>query len=393
MKRRQELNELQAGQVVVELDHWLKTCFRLPLALHPWHIRLFKLCRVTSLSIDPSLEADNFELLVDSSLQQQIEQLLDALPIQPTRHRRPTPSAELQSFQALELQQEALSLLQQCFDAARTQQPLPWTELQRLSQRILLTTQKAPQALLLVCQLRQPEDYLLQHSFSVTVLMALMLPELDIPSLDQPDWLLGSLLMGIGKSQLPSSLLNKTGPLTAAERSQIESQIDCALQLLNPYPLPDLSRRLIAEHHERRDGSGYPQGLSAEQLSLAGELAGLIDVYDALISDRSYQSSLPASRILGELLNQQRFRPELVAQLIRVLGVYPVGSLVVLQSGRVALVLAQGKDWQRPKVRIIYSLTHQHYLAPKDLDLAQFDDPILRYQDPKSLNLQVQAFI
>lgn len=392
MKRRLACTELKPGFVLVELPHWLHHCLRLPLILKPWHLRLLRLCRVPEVEIDPQLEAESYERL-DPQLQQQLESLLNQLPLTQSLRRPLQASPALNQLQAEDLQQDALLLLGRVFAAAQTEQPLAFDELQRLSRRLMQASRRAPQALLLLCQLRQPDAYLVQHAFSSTVLMAVMLNELGIDDTEQPDWLLGCLLMGLGKSRLPEGLLTKTTELSLAERLLIEQQVELTLNLLADYPLPELSRRLIAEHHERHDGSGYPNGLAADALSLAGELAGLVDVYDALISDRHYRHSQPPSRILGDLLNERRFRPERVAQLIRALGVYPIGALVVLTSNRVALVLAQGKDWQTPKVRVIYSLTHQQYLPPRDLDLHQTQDPILRYYDPSQLNLDFRAFI
>ncbi len=155
--------------------------------------------------------------------------------------------------------------------------------------------------------------------------------------------------------------------------------------------------RIAVEHHERVDGTGYPEGLTGEDISALGQMSSIVDVYDALISERCDKEAWEPSLTLKKLLewSPNHFQTELVHQFIRCLGSYPVGSLVQLESDLIGIVTKQGeKDLLRPTLRIIYSLKENCYVPVKELNLAKRpNDSIQSSVSPKKYNINLTAFI
>jgi HD-GYP domain-containing protein (c-di-GMP phosphodiesterase class II) len=133
---------------------------------------------------------------------------------------------------------------------------------------------------------------------------------------------------------------------------------------------------VASQHHERHDGSGYPNKLKGDGISLYGRMGAIVDVYDALTSDRVYHKGMSPTAALGRLLEWSgyHFEPELVKAFIRGVGIYPTGALVRLESGRLAVVLEQHEARSlQPVVKVIYHADQGHYLTPEVLDLARPD--------------------
>ena len=149
-------------------------------------------------------------------------------------------------------------------------------------------------------------------------------------------------------------------------------------------------------HHERMDGKGYPLGLHGEQICLVGQMSAIVDVYDALTSVRVYKSAWEPSVTLKKLLewSPHHFNPDLVQRFIKCLGIYPIGSLVELESGRVGVVMEQGQDMLRPLLRIVYHAKQQAYVRVQDLDLAkETKDRIVNVRSPAEFNLDLSLFV
>ena len=137
------------------------------------------------------------------------------------------------------------------------------------------------------------------------------------------------------------------------------------------------SLSVVTEHHERQDGNGYPNRLKGDGITLYGQMAAIVDVYDANTSDRVYHHGEIPTRVLGLLLewSANHFNPELVQQFIRCVGIWPVGSLVLLGNGWLAVVMEQSdRDLLHPKVRAVYDTTEKRFIPPVDLDLADPDN-------------------
>jgi len=168
---------------------------------------------------------------------------------------------------------------------------------------------------------------------------------------------MAGLLLDIGKINLPEPILRKHDKLTAEEFELSKQHVMHSVNLINAVPnLPKGLADIVLQHHERLDGSGYPQGLSGNQITIDGAIAGLVNTYCALISKRTYAEQASASNALNMLfkLRGTLFHDALVEQLIQCIGIYPVGSAIELNTGEIGVVIAQNLIRRlQPKVMLV----------------------------------------
>jgi HD-GYP domain-containing protein (c-di-GMP phosphodiesterase class II) len=230
-------------------------------------------------------------------------------------------------------------------------------------------------ALLSLARAKNKDNYTYMHSVSVCALLVCFGRALGMGRNDLHQLGIGGMLHDVGKFTIPDRILNKPGPLTDEEFAEMKTHAGQSRHMLSA--TPGMSQRVIeiaAEHHERHDGSGYPEGLKGEAISLMGQMAAICDVYDAITSDRVYRKAIPPTEALSKIYrwSEIHFSPNLVQTFLRTIGIYPVGSLVMLESGRLAVVLEQhAASLLTPCVRIIFHARGNYYVPPEDLDLSR----------------------
>ena len=194
----------------------------------------------------------------------------------------------------------------------------------------------------------------------------------------------GALLHDVGKAQVPDEILNKPAKLTDAEFVKMKSHVVQSKIILMGTPgISPIAIDVAAQHHERYDGTGYPNKLKGEEISLYGQMGAIVDVYDAITSNRCYHKGMAPTDALRKLLEWSKFhfKPELVQSFIRSIGIYPSGSLVRLESGRLAIVQEQHADkLMQPTVKVMYH-SKGHYLKPELIDLRRSQDRIVAHED------------
>ncbi len=187
----------------------------------------------------------------------------------------------------------------------------------------------------------------------------------------------GALLLDIGNTQIPKSIGTKPGPLTDEEYSVMRMHVDYGLKIIGKSSgVPDEVIHMIRYHHERFDGSGYPEGLSGD-VPVYGRIAGLIDCYDAMISRRPYADPKCAYDAVRELnrLAGKKFQPEVVEQFVRAIGMFPTGSLVELNTGEIAIVIEQNAQHRlRPKLLVMLNADRLPVRNNKVVDLSTRPD-------------------
>jgi HD-GYP domain-containing protein (c-di-GMP phosphodiesterase class II) len=181
--------------------------------------------------------------------------------------------------------------------------------------------------------------------------------QLGLPAKDLCSLAIGGLLFDIGKLHLDDSILNADRKLTAEEMATMQRHVETGLDLLKRNGLtdPDIIN-FIANHHERLDGSGYPHGLGGDLIPALGRIAGVVDCYNAITSSRRYASTRSPAEAINQLykLKGVHFHQDLIEEFIQAIGVYPVGALVELSSGEVAIVVAQSRARRlRPIVLVL----------------------------------------
>jgi putative nucleotidyltransferase with HDIG domain len=212
-------------------------------------------------------------------------------------------------------------------------------------------------ALLALTALKDYDSYTFTHMVNVSILTMGQARGLGIEGSLLRELGLAALLHDIGKVRTPSEILNKPDMLTDQEFDILRRHpVDGAAILRRTPDIPTLAPIVAFEHHLRQDGTGYPFGLSRPTLNLGTVLCGIADVYDAMRSQRAYQQAFPTDRILTVLQrnNGEQFDQHLVRRFVQLVGIYPVGNMVRLSTGDIAVVVgAYAPDPYRPRVRVL----------------------------------------
>ena len=242
-----------------------------------------------------------------------------------------------------------------------------------------------PDAQLWLSNLRKRDEYTAIHSLNVCIFALSFARYLGFNTEEMNEIGIGALMHDIGKMRVPLEILNKEGKLTEEEREIVKQHPQHGLDILKDSEgLPPSTMHVVYSHHERKQGNGYPQGLVETQIHLFSRIVAIVDVYDAITSDRVYHHGM---NTLDALKNMFKWREndldsELVEKFIQCLGIYPIGSLVQLNTGEVGIVLsmAPGKNLV-PIVMLVCDEDKQVVTPPRVLDLSQFtkeksDSPI-----------------
>lgn len=254
-------------------------------------------------------------------------------------------------------------------------------------------------ALLSLCRMKTKDDYTFLHSVSVGALLIAFCRDMGTGADAMRDAGIGGMLHDIGKVRVPEGVLNKPGRLTDGEFAAMKLHVVHSRRMLEATPgIPVAAIEVAGLHHERHDGSGYPDGLAGDAIARIGQMAAICDVYDAITSDRVYHKGLQPTAALRKIFEWSRFHfnPELTQAFLRCIGIYPVGALVMLESGRLALVVDQHEgSLLQPLVRVIFHARAGHYLPPEDLDLARPGccDRIVRHEAPADWNIDPARFL
>ncbi|MBO1256767.1 HD-GYP domain-containing protein [Alteromonas sp. 5E99-2] len=229
-------------------------------------------------------------------------------------------------------------------------------------------------ALLCLTKIRDKDDYLLEHSLNVAILLANFGKSIGMSSAEVEELAHAGFLHDIGKIKIPDDILNKPGRLTDSEMDVMRKHVVYGVETLKESSLNSSLIRVVSEHHERLDGLGYPYGKKGDEISQAGRMIAIADVYDALTADRVYKSGMSGQKALQILLKDcpEKYDHILLQHFIKCMGIYPVGTLVKLSNERIAMVIEQNKEKPlKPKVNVFYSTRGNHYLEGKDLNLVE----------------------
>ncbi len=244
-----------------------------------------------------------------------------------------------------------------------------------LVEEIAHSVMRNPGALIGLARLKTADDYTYMHSVAVCALMIALSRKLGLDDDKTREAGLAGLLHDIGKMAVPSAILNKPGKLTDAEFISVKEHPEAGYKmLLEAKGVGKIALDVCLHHHEKIDGSGYPNRLSGDQISLYAKMGAICDVYDAITSNRPYKQGWCPAESLGKMSEWSKghFDPVVFQAFIKSIGIYPVGTLVRLQSGRLGVVVEQqiGKSLLLPKIRVFFSSKSLAYITPELLDLA-----------------------
>ncbi|MDJ0806752.1 MAG: HD-GYP domain-containing protein [Gammaproteobacteria bacterium] len=302
-----------------------------------------------------------------------------------------------ESTRAKALYREATSVIHNMMRDARLGKQVEVQSLDPLAERMVQSTIRSSHAFSGISRIKTKDEYTFMHCVSVAGLMTAFAVEIGLDEETIHQVAIGGMVHDIGKTLVPDKILNKPGKLDRDEFGVMRQHVDFSDQLLKEHTgLSQVARDVTLLHHERMDGSGYPHGLKDDQISLVGQMSAIVDVYDALTSVRVYKDAWEPAVTLKKLLEwcPDHFNPELVQKFIKCLGIYPVGSLVELDSGRVGIVMEQGANMLRPQLRIIYNTKQNGYVRVTELDLAkELVDKIKGVRSPSELGIDLANFL
>ena len=267
-------------------------------------------------------------------------------------------------------------------------------------QPVVASLVRNPDAFFWLETLRKRDDYAYGHAINCCALAAAFGRYLGFPEMVLNDLATGGMLLDIGMTRLPTELLRRSGPLDSEETRAVHRHVEEGLKLYDDAGLGNEDvRTMLRTHHERYDASGYPAGVPIRQIPLLGRIAGIVDSFDAMTSARPFRPALSRSAALQVLYRERGhlYQPELVEQFVQCLGVYPVGTLVELNTGEVGIVMAQNPTRRlrpklmlltRPDKRLRENFQSLDLLTMRYGEVEESDVHIVRSLDPGAYGLE-----
>ena len=242
-------------------------------------------------------------------------------------------------------------------------------------------------ALISLVRLKASDDYTYMHSVAVCALMISLARELGLHETEVRQAGLGGLLHDIGKALIPIEVLSKPGALTEEEFKIVRLHPERGHALLQQGHITDeVILDICLHHHEKMDGTGYPFKLGGDQISLFAKMGAVCDVYDAITSNRPYKAGWEPGVSLHRMAQwENHFDQKVFQAFVKCVGIYPIGSIVILKSGRLGLVIDQSpKSLLTPIVRVFFSTKSKTHIPMEVLDLSKpgSKDSILGHEDP-----------
>jgi putative nucleotidyltransferase with HDIG domain len=408
-RKRVLVSQLKPGVYVAELDQsWFESpfYFHRRMITDASEIELLRKAGIREVVIDTARGADvdgansaaeSAGTTTESRVEIPIPDVPARSPGAPTENE--TVAAFTREFAiARSLHADALRAAKNIFAGVGSGLPINSSETQKVVTDLLTSVTRAPEANLLLTQIRGFETDLFTHAVNVCVL-SLVVGTLEQLDADISALGIGALLHDVGKTRLPRNLLRKKRPYSDADRRLFEQHPQLGFMVVQQTgTLPEAAMQIVAHHHERVDGSGFPSGLTKSEIPALSQLVGVIDTYDNMLSGLSYPRLQPIE-ILRQVFLQAKngaFDEALVERMIRSLGVYPAGSVVELDTGERAIVVAANRaDTLRPMVRIISSRDRKPVKDGALVNLAGHgaDCRIVRALDPLREQLNVSSYL
>jgi putative nucleotidyltransferase with HDIG domain len=234
-------------------------------------------------------------------------------------------------------------------------------------------TRKNKSVLCSVTKLRHYDDYTFQHSMNVSIYAASLAAHLGMSQTQIESIANAGLIHDAGKMLVPTEVLNKPGKLTEEEFVIMRNHVQYGYDFLKKQNIPDEMLRLAYEHHERYDGSGYPNNLKDEDISIEGKIGAVVDIYDAITSDRVYHKGMEPPSALKLMFKwaDSHINKKVFEFFIKNIGIYPVGSLVLMSSHELAVVGKTNLNKPTEPIVLVFMNKRGDRLPIKAIDLSK----------------------
>ena len=380
--KKVDANNLKIGMYVSQFDRpWLETSFFYHKFLIKSDKQIDKIKRYCSYvyidtakgeDIKASVSATEEDKKIEVEMKEKIE---DAL-------KREAPLEDKVSFnqelkEAKQFHDEAKNFIKTMLDDVRLGKSISSTNAKKVVDNMTESVMRNRDALLCLTQLKKKDEYTSFHSISVSILCLAFGRHMGYQKNTLKTLGLGGLLHDIGKMKIPAEVLNKAGRLTEEEFEIMRRHVVYGAEILSDtHGIHESVMEVPLQHHERYNGTGYPKGLKGDQIGVFGMLSSIADVYDAITSNRVYNTALQPQEALKRMFEWRGkdFHPLLMERFIQCVGIYPIGSVVRFQSGEVGLVMSINMmNITRPKILIFMDASLNRINPYKMADLCSPD--------------------
>ncbi len=391
MRKRISVDHLQVGMYLQEMcgswmDHpFWRSRFKIE---NPQDIKSIRASSIREVWIDTSkgLDVEDGQAMEQAEVEIEVEQVLISAISESVVIERVDIAQELERAAKICLQ--AKQAVTSMFNEARMGKALDAADAMPLVEEISNSVLRNPGALISLARLKTKDDYTYMHSVAVCALMVALARQLGLDAAQIRQAGMAGLLHDIGKMMISLDILNKPGRLTDGEFDTVKSHPAEGYQLLlEAKGVDEVTLDVCLHHHEKVDGSGYPDGLVDHEITIFAKMGAVCDVYDAITSNRPYKSGWDPAESLRKMAEWSKghFDPMIFQAFVKSVGIYPIGSLVRLESGRIGVVIDQTeKSLLTPKVKVFYSTKSNLRIPPEVLDLSSnvVRDKIIAREDP-----------
>ncbi|WP_341522728.1 HD-GYP domain-containing protein [Pseudomonas sp. G.S.17] len=327
------------------------------------------------------------EVWIDTNLGRPASALHQPQPAAPLDNTAPA-SLEKELTQAKLIFGRAKAAVMMMFTEAKMGRAMNVADADLLVEEISNSILRHPHALISLSRLKTSDEYTYMHSVAVCALMVALARRMGLTDDQVRHAGLAGLMHDVGKMMIDPEILNKPDRLTPEEFAVMKHHPEAGLKILEEIQQVNaMVLDVCVHHHEKMDGSGYPHGLAGDEISVYARMGAICDVYDAVTSERPYKKGWGAAQSIREMATWKGHFDEKVFQVfVKTLGIYPVGALVRLASGRLGIVIEQNeKSLLLPKVKVFMSARTKRPIEQRLVNLAnaQDHDTILKVECPE----------